>query len=58
MIFQAVNIHNLFKGMARTFVCLWSKDRVHIMCLGLEGVLGDEARQMLSLVYYGPCTTW
>ena len=50
---QAVNIHNLFKGIAKTLVCLWGGDKVYVTCLDLKGLLGDETNKMLNMVYYG-----
>ena len=49
---QAVNIHKLFKGIANTLVCLWGGDRVYVMYLGLKGLLGDETKKMLNMVYH------
>lgn len=51
MLFQAGNIHNLIKGMARTLVYLWGVGSF-ITCLDLKVLLGDEAGNMLSLVFY------
>lgn len=53
-----VHIHKLFKGKARTLVCLLVKGRIYIIYLGLEWVLGDGARKVSSLNYYGTCMAW